>query len=101
MSGLPYARSFLKLDVAHDLSTFTFESKWPWPWKTQAAHTSSCGTDVQEPSQKKQPIFHVHPSIDIFSIGALGSLRASGRNRFEGLQVAPWTVASPWIFEFN
>ena len=39
-------------DVAHDLSTFTCESKWPWPWKTQAAHTSSCGKDVQEPSQK-------------------------------------------------
>ena len=55
-------------DVAHDLSTFTCESKWSWPWKTQAAHTSSCGTDVQEPSQKKQPIFHVRPSIDRYYI---------------------------------
>ena len=41
-----------KAALLHFLSAFTFESKWPWPWKTQAAHTSSCGKDVQEPSQK-------------------------------------------------
>ena len=57
-----------KAALLHFLSAFTFESKWPWPWKTQAAHTSSCGTDVQEPSQKKQPIFHVRPSIDRYYI---------------------------------
>ena len=41
-----------KAALLHFLSAFTFESKWPWPWKTQAAHTSSCGKDVLEPSQK-------------------------------------------------